>query len=134
MIKYFTLVILKFFDFFHQKKILNFLKKKGFRKFEYIFDVGAHKGETINLFVKNFQVKEIYSFEPSLKSFNELKLNAQKIMKSNKNTKIFLENSALGKEESTIKLKQLEESSSSTINEINTNSKYFKKKIFISLQ
>ena len=128
MIKYFTLVILKFFDFFHQKKILNFLKKKGFRKFEYIFDVGAHKGETINLFVKNFQVKEIYSFEPSLKSFNELKLNAQKIMKSNKNTKIFLENSALGKEESTIKLKQLEESSSSTINEINTNSKYFKKK------
>ena len=89
MIKYFTLVILKFFDFFHQKKILNFLKKKGFRKFEYIFDVGAHKGETINLFVKNFQVKEIYSFEPSLKSFNELKLNAQKIMKSNKNTKIF---------------------------------------------
>tara|TARA_Y100000591_G_scaffold325179_1_gene345731 strand:+ start:879 stop:1607 length:729 start_codon:yes stop_codon:yes gene_type:complete len=128
MIKYFTLIVLKFFDFLHQKKIINFLKKKGNQKFEYLFDVGAHKGETINLFIKNFKVEKIYSFEPSLKSFNELKTNVKKLLIKNKYTKIFLENSALGNEEGEIRLKQMQESSSSTINEINTNSKYFKRK------
>ena len=58
MIKYITLIILKFFDFLHQKKIINFLKKKKYHKFEYLFDVGAHKGETINLFIKYFEVEK----------------------------------------------------------------------------
>ena len=128
MIKYITLIILKFFDFLYQKKIINFLKKKKYHKFEYLFDVGAHKGETINLFIKYFEVEKIYSFEPSLDSFNKLRTNVKKLLKNKKYTKIFLENSALGNEEREIRLKQMEESSSSTINEINTNSKYFKRK------
>ena len=57
-----------------------------------------------------------------------MRTNVKKLLKNKKYTKIFLENSALGNEEREIRLKQMEESSSSTINEINTNSKYFKRK------
>lgn len=128
MIKYLTLKVLNFFDFFYQKKIIFFLKKRGFKRFDYFFDVGAHKGETIKLFIKNFEIKKIYSFEPSLSSFNKLRLNVKKLFLKTKSTKIFLDNSALGNKDGEIKLKQLEESSSSTINEINTHSNYFKKK------
>ena len=42
------LKILEIFDFFYQKKINNFLKQSGYTKFKIFFDVGAHKGETIN--------------------------------------------------------------------------------------
>lgn len=128
MIKSLTLIILKFFDYFYQKKILNFLKNKGHNKFEYFFDVGAHKGETIKLFAKNFQIEKIYSFEPNIESFHQLKINTKKFLSNNKNLNVFFENIALGNEEKKIKLKKLSESSSSTINNINTNSKYFKKK------
>ena len=43
-------------------------------------------------------------------------------------TNIVIENIALGDKENIVKLKQLSESSSSTISEINTNSVYFKRK------
>ena len=53
---------MKYFDLFYQLKMFKFLKKKGFSKFEIFFDVGAHKGETIKLFTKNFKIEKIYSF------------------------------------------------------------------------
>ena len=46
MINYFTLFFIKIFDFFHKKKILNFLKNK-FNKFEILFDVGSNTGSSI---------------------------------------------------------------------------------------
>ena len=53
-----TLLAIGFIDFFYQKKIIKFLKKKNFNKINMFFDVGAHKGESINLFLKNFKVKK----------------------------------------------------------------------------
>ena len=131
MIKFFILNILKYFDLFYQLKMFKFLKKKGFSKFKIFFDVGAHRGETIKLFTKNFKIEKIYSFEPSKINFDYLKKNSLKFSETNKNVQIISENFAFGDKNNDIKIKHLSESSSSTINEIDTNSKYFKKKSFL---
>jgi hypothetical protein len=62
MIKYITLKILSIFDFFHQRKIIRFIKKKKINEFDTFFDIGAHKGESISLFTDNFKIKSMYSF------------------------------------------------------------------------
>ena len=75
MIKnYFILIVLKIFDYYHNKKIINFFKKK-ITNLNILLDIGAHKGESVNLFINNFNVNYIYSFEPSLINYNELKKN-----------------------------------------------------------
>ena len=132
MIKYFSLKILKFFDLYFQYKLFNFLKKNDYQKFNIFFDIGAHEGESIILFSKNFQIKKIYSFEPSPFNFKRLTDNKKSIQSRFKNLEIYLENYALGSEKKKIVMKQLSESSSSTINQINQSSKYFKKKKFFS--
>ena len=68
MINYLTLLIIKIFDFFHKKKIINFLKNRKYYKFETVLDVGAHYGESIELFLENFDIKKIISFEASPKN------------------------------------------------------------------
>ena len=128
MIKKIVLLIINFFDFFHQKKIIHFLKNEKYMKFDTILDVGAHKGETINLFLKNFPFKKIISFEASPHNFFELKQNLPYFLKKYQNTKIVIENIALGNEDKTIKFKQFNESSSSTLTEIDENSSYYRKK------
>ncbi len=128
MIKFLSLQILKIFDFFHKKKILNFLKKNKLDNFKIVFDVGAHKGETIELYLKHFNIQKIYSFEASYLSYNFLKNKIKNIDIKKNNTEIIVENFALGLENKQVKIKHMNESSSSTINEINTESKYFKKK------
>ena len=45
--------------FIHQKNIIKALKKEKL-KIEIFFDIGAHKGETIELFNNNFQINKIY--------------------------------------------------------------------------
>ena len=64
--------ILNFFDLFHQRKVLALFKKK-FTNPITIIDVGAHFGETIITFKKNFNIKKIYSFEASPINFEILK-------------------------------------------------------------
>ncbi len=128
MIKFLTLQILNIFDFFHKKKILTFLKQKKFHTFEIVFDVGAHRGETIEFYIKYFNIKKLYSFEPSYLSFDILKKKIDKFKNKNINTNIVIENIAFGKNNRKIKMKHMGESSSSTIKDLNTNSKYFKKK------
>ena len=75
-------VILNFFDYFQQKKIIELIKKKFARPIV-IFDVGAHHGETIRLFHKKLKMKKIYSFEPSPKNFEILDKNICKFDKNN---------------------------------------------------
>lgn len=123
-----TLFVLSFFDFFHKKKIVNFFKRKKIVHFETFFDVGAHHGESINFYSKNFKIEKIYSFEPSQDNFDILKKKINK--KQFKNKKIFIENFALGEKSKNEILRQTNETSSSSINEINKNSKYYKKKRF----
>ena len=133
MIKFFTIIFLNFFDYFHKKKIINFIKKK-IVTLDYIIDVGAHSGESINLFLKYFNPKKIYSFEASPENFDKLKLYVDKLSVQNK-TKIKIENVALGKNERIEMFNQTYESSSSTFNTININSEYFsKKKFFLGLK
>ena len=125
MIKFFALKVLMFFDFFHKKKILKILKDLLGNGSKVIFDVGGHHGESIIFFYKNLNVSKIYSFEPLEKNFFKLKLNTVKISK-----KVIYFNFALGNKKEKKVIKEMIESSSSTLNEINENTKYFKRKKF----
>ena len=129
MIKKFTILILSFFDSIYQKKIINFLKKQKF-KLNVIIDVGAHKGETIDLFLKNFNPKKIFSFEASKKNFEILNKKISVYKYKYPNTQIYLENKALGNMSELREFKQMKESSSSTFANINFDSDYLKKKKF----
>ena len=135
MIKYFVNLLINInievvsftlgiFDKIYQKKIIKQFKKIFNSEIDSIFDVGSHRGEFINLILKNFTIKNIQAFEPSLINFNYLK---NKIKKKN----IFLNNYALGEKKEIKKFKQMKESSSSTFSEINVDTKYFKRKNFI---
>ena len=114
-----------FFDFFHKRKILKALNKLCDNEIKVIFDVGGHHGESIIFFNKNFNICKIYSFEPLKNNFFKLKENTVKISK-----KVIYFNFALGNKKEKKIIKEMIESSSSTINEINENTKYFKRKKF----
>ena len=120
------MLIINFFDYFQQRKIYKFLKKKLLKDL-ILFDVGAHHGETIKNFKKHFDFLCIHSFEASKNNFDILK---KKIKKLDKN-KIHLNNFGLSDYKKKIKIKQLKESSSSTISNINQKSKYYKRKLRI---
>ena len=127
MLNKLILLIIIITDHFHKKKIVKFFKKKKLINFNCIFDIGAHKGETIKFFLKNFEFEKIYSFEPIPETFKLLKKNIN-LLGNFEKKKIILENSAVGSAETKISIKQMVESSSSTIKDINQNSKYFNKK------
>ena len=120
------LTFLNFFDYFQQKKIIKLINSK-FSKPIIVFDVGAHYGETIRLFSKKLKIDKIYSFEASPQNFQVLK---RKITK-NLLDKVEIYNLGLGDKTSKSYINQAIESSSSTINEINQDSKYLKKKLQI---
>jgi len=118
-----TILVLSIFDFFSKKKILNFFKLK-FINIDTIVDVGGHKGETFDLFDKNFKVENYYTFEASPINFKYLE--KKKLNLNKKNFKII--NKAVGDNSKETIFYQLNESSSSTLNEINQDSNYYKKK------
>ena len=127
--RYLNLVrnFLNIFDYFQQKKILNFFKDY-FEKDIIFFDIGAHHGESIKIFSNNFNLKEIHCFEPSPYNFEILSKN---IKKYNFKINVNLNNIGVGSEKKSVFLNQTEESSSSTINTFNKNSNYLKKKLKI---
>tara|TARA_Y100000590_G_C15664832_1_gene994057 strand:+ start:485 stop:1198 length:714 start_codon:yes stop_codon:yes gene_type:complete len=124
-VKY-ILLILSLFDYINKIKIINFFKKNLF-EVDIFIDVGAHKGETIELFHKNLKVNNFYCFEASSINFKNLK---KKILNFN-NKNIHIYNYAIGEDENVKDFYQLEESSSSTLTKINKDSNYYKKKIKI---
>ena len=119
MIKYVSLLILELFDNFHKKKIFNFLLKKQYKKLNIVFDIGAHKGESIVSFNRYFEIDHIYSFEASPLTFRILKDRLPKLKSSLKKTKLNIENLAVGSKNGKKYLKHIKESSSSTIKELN---------------
>lgn len=127
MKKNIIIILIQLFDFFYKLKILNFLKKKN-KKYDIFFDVGAHHGESIDFFLKNFKIKKIFSFEPSPINFNVLEKKYLFFRNKFKNSSIFIENLGISNEVKKKTLKQFPESSSSTLNEINPHSIYYKKK------
>ena len=112
---------LNLLDFINKKKVINFFKKET-SNINIFIDVGAHEGETSNLFSKHLNIKKIYCFEPSSINYKNLK---KKILKK---ANIFLFNVGLGERDGEEDFNQLEESSSSTLVELNEKSKYFIKK------
>ncbi len=125
------LYLFKIIDFFYQKKKNSFLKKKIPKNIDTLIDVGAHHGDTISEFLKIFQIKKIYAFEPSKKNFEELKKKTEKIKKQN-SVKIKIYPYGLGKKNDIMQLKEITDGVSNTFNNLNMNSKYLKKKKFIT--
>ena len=76
-------------------------------------------------FNKYFKPCKIYTFEPLEKNFLKLKKNTKNI-----SDKVIYFNFALGNKKEKKLIKEMIETSSSTLNDINQNSKYFKKKKF----
>ena len=107
---------------YHQKRIINFLKNKNIKL---LIDVGAHKGEFINCGLQIKSIEKIIAFEPQKKIFELLK------KKFIHNNKVNLNNTALDIENNKKKIKINKLSSTSTLNEINRNSLYYKFKSFL---
>ena len=105
-------------------KILEFFKKKIVNQFITVLDIGAHKGETIELFYGSFNVNKIYSFEPNVNLFKFLK----SIKKYSTNNKIEIFNLGFGDKNEQKKLNIFTDTSSSTLNDINEKTLYFKRK------
>ena len=116
-------ILLFFIDFNHKNKIINFFKHKFKDQPLVIIDVGAHVGETLSLFLKDFTKKKIICYEASKLNFNKL-IKFKDFKKNN----IFLNNIALGSKETELEFFQTSESSSSTFCKIDQSSKYFKRK------
>ena len=116
-------IILFFIDFGHKNKIIKFFKDQYYKKNLIVIDVGAHVGETISLFSKNFNIKKMICYEAS-------KINFNKLAKFNNlnNLNIVINNIALGSKEKELEFFQTSESSSSTFCKIDHNSDYFKRK------
>ena len=119
--------ILNFFDYFQQIKIIKYLKKNLKGKI-ILFDVGAHHGETLKLFLNKLDILEIHCFEASPINF---KILSKEIKKLNFKSNIYLNNVGIGSTNEDTFINQTEETSSSSINEFNINSEYFKKKMRI---
>ena len=68
-------------DMYHQKRIINYLKKLNLK---YFIDVGSHKGEFLS-YILTLNYKKIYCFEPQKKIFKILSKN----FKNKKNIKLF---------------------------------------------
>ena len=121
VMKFFVLKVLMFFDFFHKRKILKVLKNLLGKSDKIIFDVGGHNGESINFFYKYFKPCYFYTFEPLKKNFFTLKINTTNIA-----DKVTYFNFALGDKKEKKVIKEMVETSSSTLNDINENSDYFR--------
>ena len=118
--------ILNIFDFFTQQKILNVLKKeiKG-NKISVLIDVGSHKGEYILSLKSKFLVEKIFGFEPNPDIYNLVN------KKFNTSNNIIVFNYGISDSSGVIEFNKNLESSSSSMNNLNTNSKYYKKKFFL---
>ena len=121
------LYLFKIIDFFYQKKKYSFLKKKIPKNIDTLIDVGAHHGDTISEFLKIFQIKKIYAFEPSKRNFEKLKKKTEKIEKQNP-VKIKIYPYGLGEKNDVKRLTEIADGVSNTFNNLNMSSKYLKKK------
>ena len=119
-------LLLSIFDYFTQKKILKNIRTVLSDNIITVLDVGAHEGEFAISLNKNFNIKKIISFEPNIKIYRKLKDNTKK------NSNIEIVNFGVGENNERKKLNINTESSSSSINELRTESNYYKKKFFLT--
>ena len=73
LLKKIAVIFFDLFDkYYHQKRILNFLKKNEV-KVNFFLDVGAHLGTYTNLILMNNIYCKVMMFEPQVKIFKKLK-------------------------------------------------------------
>ena len=113
--------IISLIDYPNKLKVLKFFKKNLNNDFLHIIDIGGHKGETLEFFLNNFNINKIFVFEPNKELFEYIK------NKFNSN-KIYLFNYGVGIKNEKKILNITVNSASSTINNINKNTEYFKRK------
>ena len=111
-------------DLKNKKKISNYFLEENKGKIQTLIDVGAHHGESIKFFKKNFSIDQIYAFEPNIDNFKILKEKVKDV----KNVKFF--NTAVGNKKGLINFTNHYDSESSTVVKINQKSNYFRKKNF----
>tara|TARA_B100000886_G_C20422558_1_gene492304 strand:+ start:2693 stop:3403 length:711 start_codon:yes stop_codon:yes gene_type:complete len=112
-----------YLDNISQRQNFKFIKSLLGEHISVIFDVGCHKGETIDLILKFFKVEKIYAFEP-----NKILIN--KIDKSKYLNTEFI-NKALGEKKQSKKFFKSEFSPVNSLHKINPETNYskFKQKI-----
>ena len=93
--KIFFKIFIYLIDYNHKNKIVSFFKSKLKNKMINVIDVGAHKGETIQMFSKNFNLSSIICYEASKKNFKNLINLKKKKYKFN----LEIHNIGLGSEE-----------------------------------
>ena len=118
-------LIINIVDSQTKKKVINFFKYKFSNESLNIIDIGAHKGETIKLFLKNFNINKILAFEANPTISKKLK---KKIKNCKYFNKVNLIECGVGEKEDTKDLIIFNETSSSTFNSINKDTKYYKRK------
>ena len=123
--------LFKIIDFFYQKKKYSFLKKNIDKNINIFIDVGAHQGDTISEFLEIFSIKKVYAFEPSKENFIKLKKKVAELEKS-KLVEIKISPFGLGDKNDILPLNEITDGVSNTFNSLNINSRYFKKKKFIT--
>mgnify|MGYP006094058073 FL=1 len=118
MIKSLILFCLKIIRcYWHEPNILKSLKKLNIN---YIFDVGSHRGESIDYFIKLKDLKKIQSFEPQKNIFLVLK------KKYKNNNKVILNQIALSQNENYKDFYINDLSSTSTFSRLNKKSLWLK--------
>lgn len=79
--KFLEKIAILFFDildkYFHQRRILNFLKKKS-KNIEIFFDIGSHKGSYTDLIINNFSTSKVIMIEPQKNIYKYIKKKYQK--------------------------------------------------------
>ena len=118
MIKSLILFCLKIIRcYWHEPNMLKSLKKLNIN---YIFDVGSHRGESIDYFIKLKNLKKIQSFEPQKDNFLVLK------KKYKNNSKVILNQIALSQNENYKDFYINDLSSTSTFSRLNKKSFWLK--------
>ena len=108
---------------FHHNRISLYSKNLDFNN---LIDIGTHRGEFIESFLKIKKIKRFYCFEPQKKIYDNLNKKFKRF------NKIKLYNYALGDICSNRKIKINNLTSTSTLSKFNHNSKYLKFKNFLT--
>jgi len=119
-------IIISFFDYFTEKKIFDTIHKLLGNEINLLIDIGAHKGLYFLELQKKIKINKIIGFEPNPVIYKILEKNISKY-----SDKIKIYKLATGSKNTNTILNVNLESSSSSINSLNHNSKYFKRKFKI---
>ena len=117
--------LLNVFDIKTEIKLHNKFQELLGKEINQVIDVGAHRGEFIIKYCKKNNVKNAISFEPNPEIFKMLHSKTRELRKK-KILQIF--NFGIGSEKTNKILNINLDSASSSINNLNKNSDYFKKK------